>query len=278
MAHQANAGSHVARTQAGALLRRLATTRPITFRLGSDFWPRARTRLRAPRIANSCREPELRTAYDRYHGCRCREPRSALVLSSGVHGVEGLFGSAVQLAFLEQLAPDWRPPRCGGRFDSRDQSFRFRLAAAVQRRQCRPESQLSCLPKSNSRGAAALRRVSQDDEAGPAADAVRLLDGAHGDLGALSRHPIVLGNAACRAVRLSRLAVLRRTCGRADRRRRSECFLPTLLDEADEVVHLDFHTGLGRWAECELLGFRIRRTRQLRVVDRAFRRRSWLGS
>ena len=32
-----------------------------------------------------------------------------------------------------------------------------------------------------------------------------------------------------------------------------ECFLPTLLDEADEVVHLDFHTGLGRWAECELL-------------------------
>ena len=31
------------------------------------------------------------------------------------------------------------------------------------------------------------------------------------------------------------------------------CFLPTLLDEADEVVHLDFHTGLGRWAECELL-------------------------
>jgi hypothetical protein len=32
-----------------------------------------------------------------------------------------------------------------------------------------------------------------------------------------------------------------------------EWFLPTLLDEADEVVHLDFHTGLGQWAECELL-------------------------
>ncbi len=35
---------------------------------------------------------------------------SALVVSSGVHGVEGFFGSAVQLAFLEKLPPDWRPP------------------------------------------------------------------------------------------------------------------------------------------------------------------------
>ena len=38
------------------------------------------------------------------------KPTSALVLSSGVHGVEGLFGSAVQLAFLEQLAARWQPP------------------------------------------------------------------------------------------------------------------------------------------------------------------------
>src|SRR3954467_1846950 len=38
------------------------------------------------------------------------KPTSALVLSSGVHGVEGLFGSAIQLAFLEGLSPRWRPP------------------------------------------------------------------------------------------------------------------------------------------------------------------------
>ena len=37
-------------------------------------------------------------------------PHSALVLSSGIHGVEGGFGSAVQLAFLEGLARNWRPP------------------------------------------------------------------------------------------------------------------------------------------------------------------------
>ncbi|MCO6046443.1 M14 family metallopeptidase [Aeoliella sp. ICT_H6.2] len=29
--------------------------------------------------------------------------------------------------------------------------------------------------------------------------------------------------------------------------------LPKLLPAAEEVIHLDFHTGLGRWANCELL-------------------------
>ena len=38
------------------------------------------------------------------------KPKSAVVLTSGVHGVEGLFGSAVQSAFLEQLPLEWRPP------------------------------------------------------------------------------------------------------------------------------------------------------------------------
>jgi hypothetical protein len=29
--------------------------------------------------------------------------------------------------------------------------------------------------------------------------------------------------------------------------------LPTLMPDAEEVMHLDFHTGLGRWAQCKLL-------------------------
>ena len=33
-----------------------------------------------------------------------------LVVSSGLHGVEGFFGSAVQLAWLASLPPGWRPP------------------------------------------------------------------------------------------------------------------------------------------------------------------------
>ncbi len=34
----------------------------------------------------------------------------ALVISSGLYGVEGLFGSAVQLALLERYLPDYRLP------------------------------------------------------------------------------------------------------------------------------------------------------------------------
>jgi Protein of unknown function (DUF2817) len=41
------------------------------------------------------------------------KPKRAIVLSSGVHGVEGLFGSAVQLAFLERMATQWEPPLGG---------------------------------------------------------------------------------------------------------------------------------------------------------------------
>lgn len=32
-----------------------------------------------------------------------------------------------------------------------------------------------------------------------------------------------------------------------------ESLLPQLLPAAEEVIHLDFHTGLGRWTNCELL-------------------------
>ncbi len=38
-------------------------------------------------------------------------PQSALVLSSGMHGVEGPFGSAVQLAYLDSLPSDWSAPK-----------------------------------------------------------------------------------------------------------------------------------------------------------------------
>ena len=34
-----------------------------------------------------------------------RSPGNVVIVSSGLHGIEGFFGSAVQLAFLEQQAP-----------------------------------------------------------------------------------------------------------------------------------------------------------------------------
>jgi hypothetical protein len=39
-----------------------------------------------------------------------REAERVVIVSSGLHGVEGFFGSAVQLAWLETRAPDWSPP------------------------------------------------------------------------------------------------------------------------------------------------------------------------
>lgn len=38
------------------------------------------------------------------------QPETALVISSGLHGVEGFFGSAVQLAILASVSHGWRPP------------------------------------------------------------------------------------------------------------------------------------------------------------------------
>src|SRR5438105_4084802 len=37
-------------------------------------------------------------------------PERAVVVSSGLHGVEGFFGSAVQVTMLRELAEGWSPP------------------------------------------------------------------------------------------------------------------------------------------------------------------------
>jgi hypothetical protein len=39
----------------------------------------------------------------------------------------------------------------------------------------------------------------------------------------------------------------------AESSRALERFLPSVLGEAEEIAHLDFHTGLGRWADGQLL-------------------------
>jgi len=42
--------------------------------------------------------------------CGNPEADRVVIISSGLHGVEGFFGSAVQLAWLEARGPDWSPP------------------------------------------------------------------------------------------------------------------------------------------------------------------------
>lgn len=181
-----------------------------------------------------------------------QHPRAAVVVSSGMHGVEGFFGSAVQLAFLEQLSAKWRP---------------------------RPGAALILIHALNPFGFAWRRRFNEEN-----VDLNRNFLLPHEDyagsppLSAAFRR-VMLGAGAGRfdfaAARIAYLAArhgLRAfwetlPVGQYDfpdwlffgGHRRSQTvevldrLMPTLLDRTCETVHLDFHTGLGRWNQCELL-------------------------
>ncbi len=182
-----------------------------------------------------------------------KKPRTALVLSSGVHGVEGLFGSAVQLAFLEQLASHEYPPA---------------------------EAAVVLIHAVNPFGFAWQRRFNEDN-----VDLNRnfLLPGepyaGSPPLAEKFRRAMKPRRPRTRFGFWTARMVLLALChgihslwetlpvgqydypdwlyyggsGPTQSLRALERFLPTLLDEANEVVHLDFHTGLGRWSKCELL-------------------------
>ncbi|HEX5472031.1 MAG TPA: M14 family metallopeptidase [Lacipirellulaceae bacterium] len=181
------------------------------------------------------------------------KPRSVLLLSSGVHGVEGLFGSAVQLAFLELFAARWRPPAEAAvvfihainpfgfawqrRFneDNVDLNRNFLLA----------EEQYVGSPPLSGRFRRAMKPRRPRTRFGLWPARMALLALRHGIHSFWETLPVGQydypdwlffgGQAPTQSAQAL------------------ECFLPTLLDEAQEVAHLDFHTGLGRWADCQLL-------------------------
>jgi hypothetical protein len=181
------------------------------------------------------------------------KPKSAIVLSSGVHGVEGVFGSAVQSAFLEQQHLNWRPPESAAyifihainpfgfawrrRFNEEnvDLNRNFLLA----------EEKYSGSPPLSGAFRSAMQPSRPRTRFGFWTARMALLALRHGVQSFWETLPVGQydypdwlyygGSAPTQSAQALR------------------CFLPTLLDEADEVVHLDFHTGLGRWAECELL-------------------------
>ncbi len=181
------------------------------------------------------------------------KPTTALVLSSGVHGVEGLFGSAVQLAFLERILPNWQPPVGAAvvlihainpfgfawqrRFneDNVDLNRNFLLA----------EEHFAGSPPLSGAFRNAMKPSRPRTRFGFWTARMALLALQHGIHSFWETLPVgqydypdwlYFGGG-----------------GPTQSSRALKCFLPTLLDDADEVVHLDFHTGLGRWAECELL-------------------------
>ncbi|HEX3600373.1 MAG TPA: M14 family metallopeptidase [Lacipirellulaceae bacterium] len=182
-----------------------------------------------------------------------KKPKSALVLSSGVHGVEGLFGSAVQAAFLEQVLTDWQLPA---------------------------EAAVVLIHAVNPFGFAWRRRFNEDNVdlnrnfllkhesyAGAPPLAARFRRALN-----LSRPHSRFGLWTARVVWLALrhgVASFWQTLpvgqydypdwlffggdAPAQSSQALEQFLPSILGDAEEVAHLDFHTGLGRWAEGQLL-------------------------
>jgi predicted deacylase len=179
------------------------------------------------------------------------QPSSALVVSSGVHGVEGFFGSAVQLAFLDKLAPGWRAPNGSSLVLIHALNpFGF----AWQRRFNEENVDLNrnfLLPEEAYKGAPPLADVFR-----------RTLKPAPWHLGF---HNVRVAKLALRHGVRSFWETLPvgqyehpdwlffGGSAQSQSAQLVDRLLPTLLERCKEVVHLDFHTGLGRWANWDLL-------------------------
>jgi hypothetical protein len=180
-------------------------------------------------------------------------PQTALLLSSGIHGVEGFFGSAVQLAFLDSLAPDWQPPRGAAvvllhALNPYGFAWRRRFNEEnvdLNRNFLRAEEAYSGSPPLSARFRSFLTPSGFHRRFGFWTARMALLAMRHG-IGAFWRtlpvgqydYPEFLYFGGHR---------------RSQAAEQVELFLPPMLADATDLVHLDFHTGLGRWANCDLL-------------------------
>ncbi|MGK7917571.1 MAG: M14 family metallopeptidase [Prochloraceae cyanobacterium] len=79
----------------------------------------ARNRFRSSALARGCRLSEYAIDQKGPNGenltldvaiLGAASPQKIVLVSSGIHGVEGFFGSAVQVALLEERLVDWSPP------------------------------------------------------------------------------------------------------------------------------------------------------------------------
>jgi hypothetical protein len=180
------------------------------------------------------------------------QPRSALIISSGLHGVEGFLGSAVQLAYLERLMANWRPPAgCSLVLVHAINPFGF----AWRRRfnETNVDLNRNFLPADQEYSGSpplcdVFRRALAPMRARP-----RLTSGLtfaklalrHGIRSFWETLPVgqydfddwLFFGGRCRAQSATLI----------------EQWVPTLLNTCEEAVHLDFHSGLGRWGDCQLL-------------------------
>ena len=181
------------------------------------------------------------------------KPKTAVVLSSGVHGVEGLFGSAVQLAFLERMMGGWQLPAGAGvvlihAINPFGFAWRRRFNESnvdLNRNFLLAEESYAGAPPLAGRFRDAMKLSRPRARYGFWTARMVMLALRHGTSSIWETLPVgqydypdwlFFGGAAPAQ---SVLAL--------------QQFLPTVLDETEEVAHLDFHTGLGRWSEGELL-------------------------
>jgi predicted deacylase len=186
---------------------------------------------------------------------RSQQPNSAIVISSGLHGVEAPFGAAVQLAFLHQLSasPAWRPrPNCGVILLHALNPFGFAWQRRfnednvdLNRNFLLTDQEYIGAPSLSGSFRTALTPAGLHRGFGfwPARMAYLALR--HG-LGSFWQ-TLPVGQYDYPDWLFFGGRAPSQTAEQLDR-----C-LPALLSGVKEVVHLDFHTGLGRWAECELL-------------------------
>jgi hypothetical protein len=173
-----------------------------------------------------------------------------LIVSSGLHGIEGLFGSAVQLALLEEWRSSPCPVRCVLVHALNPYGFAWLRRTDERNVDLNRNFLLDGEPYAGSpRGYAALDAVLNPQR--PPSRWDRLL-------------PRLLPALAFRGVSTVRRAVASGQYdyprglfygghGPSATRRLIGELLPRWIHGSREVMHLDIHTGLGRWAAAKLL-------------------------
>ena len=180
-------------------------------------------------------------------------PSSVVVVSSGLHGVEGFLGSAIQAALLEGDLVRWRPP---------------------------PGAAIVLLHALDPYGFARLRRVDEDNvdlnrNFLPRDEAFRGSPALYAELDPwlnirrppwspytflpwalltiLRRGMPALKDAVAGGQYDFPLGLFFGGHGPSPTRKLLAENLPRWIGDADPVLHVDVHTGLGRWATCKLL-------------------------
>lgn len=197
------------------------------------------------------------------------QPRRVVVITSGLHGIEGFVGSAVQCALLEEGVGSWSPA---------------------------PDQAVLLIHALNPWGMAHGRRVNEDNTdlnrnfLGPEETWRGLPEGfmeAEHLLHPRGARPVVdlfLARALILALRKGREAVHAPAAGQYERPRglffggnapsRSQLRLREVLrrwwGEPEEVLHLDLHSGIGAWGQAVLLTDEPEDTPAYRRLKRGF--------